>query len=468
MRRLFDPAVALMNRLRFPQKCVLLCLLFLLPLAFALSQLMFKFQAEADLANAELRGTTYLRPVSSLLRHVAEHQALINGFEGGNIANDAQRPSILAKQAEIDADLAELGQLDARLGPALDSGTAFQAVQRDWQSAEPGAPTGADAEVRLPASKLVTDVHALMTKVGNSSQLIINPVQDSYTVMNLVVVVLPAQEDLLTQLRSLAVNAARDKGATQAELVQMDASAGLLRSNVAMLQDSSGSGLLLPRATGLSAPLGAPLAGASDAGTAFLSSLAGLGVNSDPREIDRAGAAALDASFRLWDESTDTLDTIIQGRVDGISFNEAAIAVSAALAGMLVLYLLVGLYLAVTRTVRQLDAAAHSMAAGEVIGEVKLDNHDELGEVVGAFNRIAAALVADIAERKRAEALAKELHARGESLQQQVTELRIEIDEVRLARDLEAITNADYFEDVRRRGQLMRKFKEQQAVRAGG
>jgi HAMP domain-containing protein len=283
-----------------------------------------------------------------------------------------------------------------------------------------------------------------------------------------VVVVLPAQEDLLTQLRSLAVNAARDKGATQAELVQMDASAGLLRSNVAMLQDSSGSGLLLPRATGLSAPLGAPLAGASDAGTAFLSSLAGLGVNSDPREIDRAGAAALDASFRLWDESTDTLDTIIQGRVDGISFNEAAIAVSAALAGMLVLYLLVGLYLAVTRTVRQLDAAAHSMAAGEVIGEVKLDNHDELGEVVGAFNRIAAALVADIAERKRAEALAKELHARGESLQQQVTELRIEIDEVRLARDLEAITNADYFEDVRRRGQLMRKFKEQQAVRAGG
>jgi hypothetical protein len=155
------------------------------------------------------------------------------------------------------------------------------------------------------------------------------------------------------------------------------------------------------------------------------------------------------------------------------------------------------------------------MAAGEAIHELRLDNQDELAQVVGAFNRVAAALVSDIAERKRAEGeiadylrqvatvtaaaaaleagayeastlaevrerddplgrlarvfdgMARQLRSREESLQQQVTELRIEIDEARLARDLAAITKADYFEEVRRRGQLMREFKAQQAALAG-
>lgn len=42
-----------------------------------------------------------------------------------------------------------------------------------------------------------------------------------------------------------------------------------------------------------------------------------------------------------------------------------------------------------------------------------------------------------------------------------MSELRIEIDQVKLARDLAAITEADYFQDVRRRGQRMRELNEE-------
>jgi len=62
------------------------------------------------------------------------------------------------------------------------------------------------------------------------------------------------------------------------------------------------------------------------------------------------------------------------------------------------------------------------------------------------------------------ERMAQELQAREQSLQQQVAELRVEIDQVKLARDLAAITGADYFQEVRRRSRRLRQSKEQWAA----
>src|SRR4051794_40457046 len=87
VERVFRPAVVLMNQLAYPQKFVLICLLFLLPLGFAMIQLLARFQSDVSLARAELNGDQYLRPVMNLMRHVSEHQALVDGFDGGNIAN---------------------------------------------------------------------------------------------------------------------------------------------------------------------------------------------------------------------------------------------------------------------------------------------------------------------------------------------------------------------------------------------
>ena len=66
----------------------------------------------------------------------------------------------------------------------------------------------------------------------------------------------------------------------------------------------------------------------------------------------------------------------------------------------LVAYLFIGFYLAVMRTVSALDAAAQRMVSGDIPETLSLANRDELGQVVGSFNRVANALVAASAQRQ--------------------------------------------------------------------
>ena len=75
---------------------------------------------------------------------------------------------------------------------------------------------------------------------------------------------------------------------------------------------------------------------------------------------------------------------------------EALVVVAVAL----VAYLFIGFYLAVMRTVAALDAAAQRMVSGDIPETLSLANRDELGQVVGSFNRVAKALVAASAQRQ--------------------------------------------------------------------
>src|SRR5262245_54921913 len=128
---LFRPAVTLMNRLGLPQKFLLICLLFVLPLSFVMWQLLSKFHSEVDQANLELLGNAYLKPAASLLRHVAEHEALVSGLGAEQLTVDQRRTNILARQTAIDVDLAELDRLNQTMGRSLNVGNALEVVKAD-------------------------------------------------------------------------------------------------------------------------------------------------------------------------------------------------------------------------------------------------------------------------------------------------------------------------------------------------
>jgi hypothetical protein len=54
--------------------------------------------------------------------------------------------------------------------------------------------------------------------------------------------------------------------------------------------------------------------------------------------------------------------------------------------------------------------------------------------------------------------MAREVYAREQSLKQQVLELRIQIDEVKKAREVAEITESDYFRDLKERAQRLREM----------
>ena len=66
MQMLLNPAITLMNRLRYPQKFLLISILFIMPLALVIALLIAEVNARADFAEKERAGDAYLRSVRHL------------------------------------------------------------------------------------------------------------------------------------------------------------------------------------------------------------------------------------------------------------------------------------------------------------------------------------------------------------------------------------------------------------------
>jgi methyl-accepting chemotaxis protein len=113
-------------------------------------------------------------------------------------------------------------------------------------------------------------------------------------------------------------------------------------------------------------------------------------------------------------------------------------------AGVLSVGLLASILLArrVTGPVSELTAAAaaverHAFEAGSLTGVTR--RSDELGHLARVFHRMAL-----------------EVQAREQRLRQEVQQLRIEIDEARKQRQVEEITDTEYFQNLRQRAQSLR------------
>ena len=177
MKELFRPAMALMNRLKYPHKFALISLLFAFPLALVLYFLISQINTDINVAQKEIYGTAYLRPLRQLLEHVPQHGLLVHDYLEGDVT---VREDLLHKQAEIEADFQALQAADQRVGTWLDTTDKLRTRSAHWQSLKEEIPRLQPAESAALHTRLIADIRALMSHVGDTSNLILDPDLDSY------------------------------------------------------------------------------------------------------------------------------------------------------------------------------------------------------------------------------------------------------------------------------------------------
>ncbi|MBK9711652.1 MAG: response regulator [Kouleothrix sp.] len=410
MSSLFSPAIALMNRLRYAQKFALITALFLFPLASVIALLLSATSPQIAFGRAELDGTAYLRPVRQLLEDVSRERILARSAPASAAG---ARQELLASQARIDADLRAIGLAEARLGGRLRAAEQFAALQRDWQSVKSRIFSAGPGAIEQMHQQLIDDIRGLISQVGDTSNLILDPVLESYYLMDTMLLKLPERADLLAEMKGLGEDAADSRAITPDQRARLTVLAGLLRANI----DSAEKGMRVAFHTNptLEPALGQSLKESSGATQALIEVIVTELIQSRSVTIDPGiyGALAIDAldhSFRHWDLTVVELDRVLQERVDSYILKQrVAVAISLAVLA-LVTYLLIAFYHSVTRTVATLDQAARRMVGGDMDGVVAIDNRDELGQVVRSFNTVATRLRREWAQAQedRARAIAAE------------------------------------------------------------
>jgi PAS domain S-box-containing protein len=402
MQQLLHPAIALMNRLRYPQKFFLISLLFVLPLALVLGFLIEELNAEATFSQKEHNGTLYLRATRPLFEHALQEQALAHNYFSGDgvLAAEFQEA-----QARIDADLAALADVDRQLGPTLQTTEKFEALRAYWRDLKSKLPVSNTRTSDDLHATFVANIRGLIALVGDTSNLILDPDLDSYYTMDAVLINLPENQDLSTQVRMLGQRIIVQQAFLADDKTQLTILSGLLRSNISAIAQGMDVAFRNNPAGNLQPELSAPLQELITSDEALLESI--------NRQIIFAPAIAISAdayraladraqqqSFAFWDRAVVPLDELALARVDEANRKKSLVVAVTVLVLALVLYLWIAFYVAVQRTVAGLDLAARRMIGGDRVGALQLDSRDELGDVVRSFNSIASALISSSAYRQ--------------------------------------------------------------------
>ena len=376
------PSLAIRHRLIAVVFASLLPVALLGYLFFAQSQKEIAFSAK------EVVGTTYIEALMPDLVALAKQGARAEAL-----------PANPALEAQMAAN-------DATMNTAA-SARAFLALRREL--AEGGHPAAA----RHAAARLVT-------KVGDGSNLILDPDLDSYYVMDTLVLKLPqainAAPTLVAQLT--AAKYARDLGNDQR--IALVANLGAFRALVSGASDSLAAADA-GNADGsvkrnLSAPLGSYVAAADAFGDAIEAASAALGDDAQRAGIDLDAVSAAqqafqDAALAYWQAVGAEMNRLLTLRIDG--FNATlwtAVTVSAVLV-MLVLVLSAMLALSIVRGISRLESDIRGVADGanqEIAGATGRDEIAAIARAVAylrdrTVQRLGEADELKTAEQRRAD-----------------------------------------------------------------
>jgi methyl-accepting chemotaxis protein len=375
---------------RISRRLQLMSAAFTPPIGVMIFLIISTINKDIQFASLELQGNEYQRPLETLLDGLSRHRLLADKAAGGDATAKAGATDAAA---EVDRAFEALADVDARLGVALQftadglgsrkrEHVRVETVRQEWK-----AVAGAiDAESRAASDEkhqhLIADVRTMITHVGDTSNLILDPDLDSYYTMDATLVALPQTADRIASVIALAQALSATRTATDADRAQLTIAAAMLKESdldrvtadvqTAINEDGNFHGV--------SATLQRNVPPAVDvyanAAAAFISAVTaasqhGAGTKQFEAVIT-TGQQTREAGFALWKVAQAELDTLLQARA-AESRRARLMAVGLSLlawlaAELFVIYLTVGITRPLRAMSTELGTGAREVvsAAGQV------------------------------------------------------------------------------------------------------
>ncbi|MEG3919732.1 PP2C family protein-serine/threonine phosphatase [Microcoleus sp. T3_A4] len=386
-------AIDLMNRLSYPQKFTLIGFLFAIPLTLVMYLLISEINSRVDFSQKEIYGNQYLRPLRQLREYLPQLQLLNYQPLNTNLSLPDTRADL---EAKMDANFQSLANTERQLGNILMSSEKFNTIYQDWQNFKLRRSQWSLETYDLVYQRLAADINRLSAHVGDTSNLILDPDLDTYYLMDATLLKIPEIQKILSEIRLISQTNSLRSYATPEERAKLITLAGKLRELNQDLAINMEVGYSNNPHRNLRQKL-------SDDVTKFNSVVELLTGQIDKLIYPTAlveyyayidgSDRVLNSSFELWDKTLNELNFLLQKRSDSFVAKKRIISIVVLITLALVIYLFVSFYRSVMQTVFVLNEAAKKMASGNLDHKIILDNRDELGQVVGAFNKIADALV---------------------------------------------------------------------------
>ncbi len=394
---LFKPAIALMNRLKYPQKFFLISLLFVLPLALVMNLLLSEINSRIDFTQKEIYGNAYLRPLNQLWQHIPRRQLILqrqfykDTQSFGQILH-SQSQELVDLQNKIDQAFIKLTNVDRQLGKVVQTGDKLQDIKIAWLSLRDSQEFASFRN----HDALLEQLDRFRIHIVDFSNLILDPDLDTYYLMDASAVKLPEMQKLLHQVMQIEAEVIFKKEISNANEEKLIACISLLNNYnqeiAANLERAFNNNPRQNLRNSLNISLHNFVISISEF-NAYTNELVKQEnkFNFTDSFYQQEMESTLNESFTLWQQVVDRLDELLTYRIQGFEQRKQFILIFIAVIFITIIYLFIGFYLAVMQTVNQLDIASKQMTnGGEIL--VNLNSQDELSMVVHSFNNVAIAL----------------------------------------------------------------------------
>ncbi|MCB9423073.1 MAG: GAF domain-containing protein [Ardenticatenaceae bacterium] len=387
------------SRRSYSQKFTVIGLLFVISLVGFYPLGLDQLERRENYGVKELEGTLYLRPLQALLTDLNKHHILAL-----RVINDpGAAEELVAQQAIINNDLAELADLNEKYGESLQLNIELETIQGAWEAVLRAAEKQYSFEIDARHFQINKDIRRTMRRVGDTSFLILDPDLDTYYMMDSVVLGMPDLQDLLNQVTSIVSTAGMQGNISEGERLELITlssqvinTALQLRNSAKVSWDNDSTGQIR-QLTEL------PLLEMEDKVNAFLIAINDQIVQPDQMNLTSglmdSAEAAQAATTAYYGAVSQALEYGINGRIQAFT-NRMIFAITFAFV-VTSIALAIGFILmrTISRPLGELAIAARRLGAGEQHVHVSITGKDEVGQVGLAFNTMVSELEASQKEQ---------------------------------------------------------------------
>ena len=397
MRSLVGPAIGLMNRLRYATKFLVLGAALAVLIVVLVGSVFRHLNNNILVASHELTGVETLKPLNRTVQFIQQHRGLSAGLLGGN---EAMKDKRAAKEKEVSDMLAATA---ATLTPTLKASANWKKVQSDWEDIRSQGLSWSAADSIKRHTALVDSALLFMGDVADESELTLDPVVDTYYMMDTVVLKMPAVLERLGQTRARGTGVLAKKEISQQMKIDMTSTLAetgntLRAQNINLDKVMAAS----PELTGVLQGAKQEFATAAEALLALVrDDILSERFATPSQDYFNQSTALIDLGYKtMFDVLLPQFERQLQGRIDAAKQTMTVIVVVTLLTILLVVYLALGMYYSVLTTVNVFSEGARRLADGDLTARFELSGGDEMHDAGDRFNQMAQALSALIAHVK--------------------------------------------------------------------
>ena len=384
---IFKPAFAIMDRMKFYRKFVLIFLVFLIPLSVFITMQIKNAQETYEIKSSQSEGIHTNVMLRSMTQHMQEHRGMSSAYLNGDVSF---KEDLKQKDSDLNKDIESLDIALNSNKDLINTLSDWEVIKTDLEKIQNNLENMTAPESFATHTALIQKTLELSQKISYDTSLLLQDEISSYILVEMTMTNLPTMAEKMGQSRAKGSGVAAKNAISTEEKQQLlnlldniNLNLNKTENNVSLLFSEDINSKVLERSYKKAAQSTELLTG-----TVVMEFLETDQIDIDSKEYFDLATSAINDVYGFLNEASGYLDEKANTELKNAKINMYLMIGMSLFSCLLIAYLFAGLYLSIKGTIMNISRVAAKVSIGDLRTRIQLNTKDETQEIAVAFNKV--------------------------------------------------------------------------------